>query len=308
MNNLELKHLRMICALAESGNMTMAAEKLCITQSALSQRLKDIETRLGIDLFFRTPKKMILTEAGKQLLGTAIVVIEAVDQAERNISRKIKGEKGELKVGTQCIFCYKWLPEVMRVFHGKFPNIEIEIGNSSDLLEELEGKKYDLIISGAISPSDIHTSVPLFRDQLVCIMTEDHPLAASSFIQLTDFVSNNLISHTDKSKNRFYQQVLKPQGIEPKKIMNVGAPQAILEMVIAGFGISIFPRWAVAEAIKTWQIVARPITPKGFPLTWHAVYLTHSNIPIYQQEFIRSISRLNITEQTIAPNRQVLTR
>jgi LysR family transcriptional regulator for metE and metH len=298
----------MICALAESGNMTMAAEKLCITQSALSQRLKDIETRLGIDLFFRTPKKMILTEAGKQLLGTAIGVIEAVDQAERSISRKTKGEKGELKVGTQCIFCYKWLPEVMRVFHGKFPNIEIEIGNSSDLMEELEGKKYDLIISGAISPSEIHSSVPLFKDHLVCIMTEDHPLAACSFIQLADFGSNNLISHTDKSKNRFYQQVLKPQGIEPKKIMNVGAPQAILEMVIAGFGISIFPRWAVAEAIKTWQIVARPITPKGFPLTWHAVYLTHSNIPIYQQEFIRSISRLNITEQTIAPNRQVLTR
>jgi LysR family transcriptional regulator for metE and metH len=308
MNNLELKHLRMICALAESGNMTMAAEKLCITQSALSQRLKDIETRLGIDLFFRTPKKMILTEAGKQLLGTAIEVIEAVDQAERSIFRKIKGEKGELKVGTQCIFCYKWLPQVMRIFHGKFPNIEIEVGNSSDLLEELEGKKYDLIISGAISPSDIHTSVPLFKDQLVCIMTEDHPLAASSFIQLADFGDKNLISHTEKSKNRFYQQVLKPQGIEPKKIMNVGAPQAILEMVIAGFGVSIFPKWAVAEALKTWGIVARPITPKGFPLTWHAVYLTHSNIPIYQQEFIRSISRLNITEQTVFSSRQVITR
>jgi LysR family transcriptional regulator for metE and metH len=308
MNNLELKHLRMICALAESGNMTMAAEKLCITQSALSQRLKDIETRLGIDLFFRTPKKMILTEAGKQLLGTAIEVIEAVEQAERSIFRKIKGEKGELKVGTQCIFCYKWLPQVMRIFHGKFPNIEIEVGNSSDLLEELEGKKYDLIISGAISPSDIHTSVPLFKDQLVCIMTEDHPLAASSFIQLADFGDKNLISHTEKSKNRFYQQVLKPQGIEPKKIMNVGAPQAILEMVIAGFGVSIFPKWAVAEALKTWGIVARPITPKGFPLTWHAVYLTHSNIPIYQQEFIRSISRLNITEQTVFSSRQVISR
>jgi LysR family transcriptional regulator for metE and metH len=308
MNNLEIKHLRMICALAESGNMTMAAEKLCITQSALSQRLKDIEMRLGIDLFFRTTKKMILTEAGKQLLGTAIEVIEAVDLAERSIFRTTKGEKGELKVGTQCIFCYKWLPQVMRLFHGKFPNIEIEVGNSSDLPEELETKRYDLIISGAVSPSEIHTSVPLFKDQLVCIMTEDHPLAVCSSVQLTDFGGNNLISHTDKSKNRFYQQVLKPQGIEPKRIMNVGAPQAILEMVIAGFGISIFPRWAVAEAMKTWKIVALPITPKGFPLTWHAVYLSHNNIPIYQQEFIRNISRLNITEQTIAANRQVLTR
>jgi LysR family transcriptional regulator for metE and metH len=79
-------------------------------------------------------------------------------------------------------------------------------------------------------------------------------------------------------------------------------------MVIAGFGVSIFPKWAVAEALKTWGIVARPITPKGFPLTWHAVYLTHSNIPIYQQEFIRSISRLNITEQTVFSSRQVITR
>ena len=137
-------------------------------------------------------------------------------------------------------------------------------------------------------------------------MPEDHPLATCSFVQLKDFSKNNLIfAHTDKGKNRFYQQILKPKDIEPKKIMNVGAPQAIIEMVAAGFGISIFPRWALTEAVKTWKIVARPITPKGFPLTWHATHLTHSNIPIYQQEFIKSISGLNVTEQSISADGQV---
>ncbi len=303
MNHLEIKHLRMICAISESGNMTRAAEKLCISQSALSQQLKDIENKLGTDLFFRTRKKMILTEVGKQLQDTAVQVIDSVDQAEHTISLQTKGEKGELKVGTQCIFCYKWLPQVMRLFHAKFPNVEIEVGNSRDLNEELESKRFNLVISGAISPSMTHSSVALFKDQLVCVMPEDHPLAACSFVQLNDFAGNNLISHSDKGRNRFYQQILKPKNIEPKTFMNVGAPQAILEMVAAGLGISIFPRWAVTEALKTWQIVARPITPKGFPLTWHAVYLTHSNIPVYQQEFIRSISTLNVTEQTIAGNR-----
>ncbi len=303
MNNLEIKHLRMICALADSGNMTRAAEKLCITQSALSQQLKDIENKLGTDLFFRTRKKMIITEAGRQLHGTAAEVIETLDSAERAIARKMKGEKGELRVGTQCIFCYRWLPQVMRRFQAKFPNIEIEMGSSTDLVEELEAKKYDIVISGAISPDEVHTSVPLFADQLVCVMPEGHPLAACSFVQFEDFSGVNLISHAEQSRNRFYQQVLKPRGIEPKKIMNVGAPQAIIEMVVAGFGITVFPRWAVAEAVKTWRIAARPITPKGFPLTWHAVYLTHSNIPVYQQEFLRSISRLNVTEQTIAADR-----
>lgn len=303
MNHLEIKHLRMICAISESGNMTRAAEKLCISQSALSQQLKDIENKLGTDLFFRTRKKMILTEVGKQLQDTAVQVIDSVDQAEHTISLQTKGEKGELKVGTQCIFCYKWLPQVMRLFHAKFPNVEIEVGNSRDLNEELESKRFNLVISGAISPSMTHSSVALFKDQLVCVMPEDHPLAACSFVQLNDFAGNNLISHSDKGRNRFYQQILKPKNIEPKTFMNVGAPQAILEMVAAGLGISIFPRWAVTEALKTWQMVARPITPKGFPLTWHAVYLTHSNIPVYQQEFIRSISTLNVTEQTIAGNR-----
>lgn len=242
-----------------------------------------------------------------QSLGSQ--VIDSVDQAEHAISLQTKGEKGELKVGTQCIFCYKWLPQVMHLFHAKFPNIEIEIGNSTDISKELEGKKFDLIISGAISPNTNLSSVPLFKDQLVCIMPEDHPLAACNFVQLKDFSKNNLISaHTDKGKNRFYQHILKPRNIEPNKIMNVGAPQAILEMVAAGFGISIFPRWALTEAIKTWKIVPRPITPQGFPLTWHATHLTNSNIPIYQLEFIKSISRLNVTEQSLTENSLIIAR
>jgi LysR family transcriptional regulator for metE and metH len=131
-------------------------------------------------------------------------------------------------------------------------------------------------------------------------MPEDHPLADCSFVKLDDFGGQNLISHTDKGRNRFYQEVLKAKGIEPKNVMNIGVPQAIIEMVAAGFGLTTFPRWALTEALKTWKIAARPITPSGFPLTWHAVYLTHSNIPMYQQEFVRSISHLNVTEQTIA--------
>ena len=101
MHNLEIKHLRMLRAITESGNMTRAAEKLCLTQSALSQQLKDIEGKLGTDLFYRTRKKMIVTEVGRQLLETATQVIDAVDLAEQDISRKISGERGELKVGTQ---------------------------------------------------------------------------------------------------------------------------------------------------------------------------------------------------------------
>jgi LysR family transcriptional regulator, regulator for metE and metH len=300
MNHIEIKHLRLLRAISESGNMTRAAEKLCITQSALSQQLKDIESKLGTDLFSRTRKKMVLTRTGKQLLQIAEQVIEVVDTAELEIARRVSGERGELKVGTQCIFCYKWLPQVLSLFHRKFPNVNIEIGNSADLAEELETKKYDLIISGAISPDETHTSIPLFQDQLVCIMATDNPLAAGGFIRLEDFSRYNLISHAEKSRNRFYQQTLKPRGIEPKRIMNVGAPQAIIELVVTGFGIGIFPRWAIQEALQTYQLSACPIGRSGLPLTWHAVFPTHANMPVYQKEFINNIRNLNVTGQIVA--------
>ena len=306
MHNLEIKHLRMLRAIAESGNMTRAAEKLFLSQSALSQQLKDIESKLGTDLFIRTRKKMMVTEVGKKLLATATQVIETLELAEQDISGKIAGERGELKVGTECIFCYKWLPQVMHLFQNRFPRVEIVVGSTTDLPRELEERKYDLIISVVGAVNDTYASVPLFQDQLVCVLHSEHPLASCEFIQLEDFRSNNFISHAEKGRNRFYQQVLKPKGIEPKRIMNVGAPQAIIEMVAAGFGISTFPRWAIAEALNNWPIVARPITPKGLPLTWHAVYLNHTNIPIYQQEFIRNINNMDIAAKSIVPLRPAI--
>ena len=199
-------------------------------------------------------------------------------------------------MGTQCIFCYKWLPRVMEIFQGKFPNIEFEIGNSEDLAQELEAKKFDLIITAASSPDDNYAYSPLFKDQMVCILPENHPFSAQPCIHLQDFSRMNLISHAEKGKNRFYQSVLKPRGIEPKRLMTVGQPLAIIEMVASGFGVGVFPRWAVQDSLMATGIIARPITRNGVPITWNAAFLRNTNIPVFQDEFINIVSKLNLTD------------
>jgi LysR family transcriptional regulator for metE and metH len=293
MNHLEIKHLRMIGAMAETGNMTRAARKLFISQSALSQQLKDIENKLKVDLFFRTPKKMILTPTGKKLLKTAKQVIELVHGAELDIAKLVSGDRGELKVGTQCIFCYKWLPKVMSRFQNKFPNIEFEIGTSADPVTELVDKRFDVIITGLALDDDPYTHLPLFKDQLVCIMGKDHPMGAQTYIQLEDFRKVNLISHAEKAHSKFYQLALSSRGIEPRRFMTVGQPQAIMEMVASGFGCSIFPMWAVQSALAANALIARPITKCGVPLTWNAVFLKNGNMPVFQKEFITMVKKTN---------------
>jgi LysR family transcriptional regulator for metE and metH len=288
----------MICAIADTGNMTRAAEKLFISQSALSQQLKDIEGKLKIDLFFRTRKKMVLTPIGRKLLEKAEHVIETVEDAELEIAQLVSGERGELKVGTQCIFCYKWLPRVMRVFQHKFPKVDFEIGNSGNLAEELETGRYDFVITASAAKDDHFDYLPLFADQMVCILPKDHPLSSRSYVRFEDFNGFNLISHAEKAQNRFYQLVLKPNGVEPKRLMTVGQPLAIIEMVAAGFGISVFPRWAIKSALETAGITARPITRNGFPLTWQAAFLKNRQLPVYQKAFINIVGKMNIEDRS----------
>lgn len=306
MNQLEIKHLRMICTIAETGNMTRAAEKLFISQSALSQQLKDIEGKLKIDLFFRTRKKMILTPIGKKLLQTAEHVIDAIEDTELEIAKIVSGDRGVLKVGTQCLFCFKWLPCVMHRFQNKFPNIEIVIGTSSDLAKELETRKYDCIITAAAPKDHNFDTLPLFADQMVCIMPADHPLSSRSWVALEDFNRFNLICHAEKEQNRFYQLVLKPKGVEPKRMMTVGQPMAIVEMVASGFGISVFPRWAVKKSLETEGIIARPITKCGFPVTWRAAFLKNRQLPVFQKEFINILCRMNTETLLTSPARKAV--
>lgn len=295
--NLEIKHLRMIQAIAETGNMTNAATKLYISQSALSQQLKNIEEKLQVTFFFRTQKKMVLTQSGKTLLQTANDVLQSIDATELELAKLSAGEQGELKVGTHCIFCFKWLPDVLQRFQKKFPNIDIEIGTSHEPTMELDEKVFDIIITGkTLSEKDYHCQ-PLFQDQLVCIMHKNHPLHEQQYIAPSDFMEMNLISHAEKG-SRILDLVLGPSQAEPKRLMTIGQPQAILELVAANLGVAVFPLWALQSDRPHTSIITRPISQSGLPLTWSAVSLKNDAIPIFQQEFIRIIKRMNISQRT----------
>ncbi len=291
MNNFEVKHLRMVSTIAETQNMTKAAEKLFITQSALSQQLKHIESKLMANLFFRTKRKMILTSTGKRVLKTANHVIEILEDTELEIAKIVNGENGELKVGTQCLFCYKWLPEVMAVFQGKFPNIEFEIGNSEDIFQELESEKFDFIITGLAQGDNMLSYIPLFEDQMVCIMHEDHPLTAKTYIDFPDFADENLIFNSERGKDMFHKDSMKHGGMMPKRSMIVGQAQAIIELVASGFGLGFFPKWAIRSFQETKQISARPFTKRGTLLTWAVAHLKDREITLPQKEFINIITK-----------------
>jgi LysR family transcriptional regulator for metE and metH len=290
---LEVRHLRLIQAIAREGGVTKASQHLHLTQSALSHQLREIESFLEAPLFLRLKKKMLLTQAGERLLQTADAVLPQLRQTEEAIYRLAKGEAGLLRISTQCNTCYHWLPRIFKTFERMFPGVEIRIvievtNRSVDAL--LEGK-IDLAIAYTKTQNRNLTHYPIFEDELLAVMRPDHPLAAKPFLKLADLKDQALIVYsTPFETSQIFKKILQPAGILPKKVYSVMLTEAILEMVEAGIGITILARWAAFPYLKSGKLRGIPISKRGIHRQWYAVTIKSSSAPPYIEEFARLLA------------------
>lgn len=291
-SKIEMRHLKMIKTIAETENLTKAAQKLCVTQPALSQQLKDIEEKLETDIFFRTRKKMILTEIGKKLLQTANSVLEEIRLTELEVSKAVHGETGELKIGVHCLLSYKWLPAVVQKYQELFPKVEIEISNCHTIIKELKSDRFDLVVTAVPVDHKYIDYYSLFEDDIVLISAPGHPISSKKFVTEKDFEEETLISLIDKSKDALYQYYLLPAGIKLKKFLTIDQPAAIVELVKSNIGIALFPKWSVEAQLKAGEINACTISRDGVKLEWKAVYFKEKKFPAHQQAFIKLLKSL----------------
>jgi len=193
--NLEIRHLRMVAAVATSGSVTQAASDVHLTQSAVSHQLRDIEARLGTVLFLRVGKRMVPTAAGERVLATARRVLDEIARAEDDIRRMGASEAGVLRVCAQCNTGYHWLPAVVDAFRRKHPLVDVVVAVECTMrpIEALLDGRLDL----AIVTQDVHNHRlrlrPLFEDEHAAIVAPDHRFASRAFVRPEDFADERLL-------------------------------------------------------------------------------------------------------------------
>lgn len=286
--DLEIRHLKLIDAISSQGGMTKASKYLHLTQSALSHQLKEIEERLGTPLFLRLKRKMILTEAGEKLLLSAQKVLEELQLTEENLRRFAKGQQGILRISTQCNTCYHWLPSMLTLFQKRFPDVEVEIvvDATSHPIEALLEGRLDIAIAYTKPAEKSLSYFPLFEDELLAVVSPNHPLATKPYIKPEDFSEYPIIVYSiPLEENMIFQKILNPAEITPKRIYKVMLTEAIIEMVKAGIGIGVLARWAVAPQLKSRELRGLRLTRKGVHRNWNAVTLKNTQAPKYLLEF-----------------------
>jgi LysR family transcriptional regulator for metE and metH len=291
--DLEIKHLRLVSAIARAGSVTRAGDVLNLSQSALSHQLRDIEDRLGTPLFHRVGKRMVLTPAGDSLLRAATQVLDIVDRTEHEIRSAGRTNAGRLRITTQCYTAYHWLPALLKEYRLRHPHVEVQVDADATprpIKSLLDGRIDLAIMSDRVRDRRLATR-PLFEDELLVIMAPNHRLAGRAVVEPHDLADETVIIYPPKEESTLLQRVLIPAGVTPRALQQVQLSEAIVELVKAGLGVATMARWAVEPYVRGGALRTARLTRKGFRRRWDAVMLRDMAGTAFAKDFIDLIVR-----------------
>jgi LysR family transcriptional regulator for metE and metH len=286
--DLEVRHLRLVAAVADVGSLTRAGDQLHLTQSALSHQLREIESRLGAALFLRAGRRLVLTPAGRRLLASATDVLQRLEQTERDIREIARDRAGRLRITTECYTCYHWLPPLLLRYRRTFPKVEVRID------VEATHRPLEMLLAGRIDLGLMSTPVRdrrlvsrrVFDDELVLIASRHHRFAQQTRVRLAQMRDETLFIYPPKEESGPLQKVLIPAGAVPARIEQVQLTEAITELVKAGLGVAILARWAVQPLIDAGSVVGHALPARGMRRVWSAVMPKEIAQLDYVNEFI----------------------
>lgn len=249
---IELRHLKTLLALEETGSVSLAAKRVFLTQSALSHQIRMLENHYGTPLFERKSTPLRFTPVGERLLRLAHELIPQVAVAERDLARITEGEAGELRIAVECHTCFDWLMPAMGEFRPMWPQVELDIvsGFQADPVGLLLQHRADLaIVSEAEKQSGISFQ-PLFAYEMVGICAKDHPLAAKTVWEAEDFIGETLITYPVPDEMLdLPKKILIPKNINPPR-RHSELTIAIIQLVASRRGIAALPYWTVMPYLE----------------------------------------------------------
>lgn len=288
---LELRHLRTLVALAEEGNLTRAASRVYLSQSALSHQIQLLEQHYNTGLFERKSQPLRWFPAGQRLVLLAQEVEQMVRAAERDVARIREGRSGQLRIAVECHSCFEWLMPSMDTFREHWPDVELDLvsGFHADPLGLLDTDGADLVIVSRAQARRGLAFHSLFRYEIPALLANGHPLSAKPYLTAEDFADETLITYpVPDDRLDFVREVLKPAGINPVR-RTTALTVAILQLVASKRGLAALPRWAVQQYLDNDYVAARPITAAGLYGSLYAATTTIAASLAYMQAFLQTM-------------------
>jgi DNA-binding transcriptional LysR family regulator len=264
---MELRHLRYFVAVAEELNFRRAAERLRVAQPALSAQIKNLEQELGVRLFDRTTRSVLLTQTGQVFLGEARGILGATTHAEQLVRKAEQGLVGTLRVGVITPATGPLLAKVLRHFHQKYPGVQLSLSalTSAEQLKRLRAGELDAgLLRPPVTSPEFDTRFVEQAPQVLAVPA-GHRLAKKRRLEWTDFNGEGLVMIHPDQQHSFYDPFIAAcvkAGAKTHVAQYAQDVQIKMWLISAGFGIA--PVTATLEEIRRPGVVFRPLPP-GLP-------------------------------------------
>jgi DNA-binding transcriptional LysR family regulator len=258
----ELPHLETFCKAAELLNFTAAADALCLTQAAVSQRIRALEQDAGSALFDRHAGRVTLTPAGQQLYDYARRILDLHRDARRALGQAAPELTGDLHLAASTVPAEHLLPAILQAFRAQYPQVHViaTVADSKAVLSALEEEKVSLALVGRPGPTTWAESRSFARDHLVLVVPPGHPWVGRDAITLDDLRSQSLVLREPGSGSRgCLEEGLRRKGRTVQDFavaLELGSNEAIKEAVLRGAGVTLLSAFAVRHDVETGRLHA----------------------------------------------------
>jgi DNA-binding transcriptional LysR family regulator len=250
---------------AKHKSFSKAAEELFISQPAVTKHIKELERKIGMGLIQRRRGGFSLTEGGKILFKHTHKISSHLMEIENLLENLKKDYQGILKIGTTESYSKGLMPKLLSGFQTSFPFIKIalDVGNSEEIEKSLLVYKNDLVLIAVTKKSHRFESIPFLKEELVLIVSPNHPLVKRKTVSLEELERYPLIIRAKGSTTRrIILQAFKEAGIHPSLLIEAGSSEFIKQWVSEGKGVSIIVKRTVEDEEKRGIIKTIPLLEK----------------------------------------------
>lgn len=274
-NSIELKHLRALSAIAETGTFWAAAERLNSSLSTVSDHVTSLEALVGQRLIERSRgrRTVEVTAAGRVLLGHADAIESRLRAAEADFRAYAAGLSGRLAVGIYQSVANKILPEVIRRFTARWPNVDVQLTENdydNELVESVERGELDLTFAMQPVPDGPFEVRELMQDPYVVVTAAGSAMARHR-PSLADMGDVPMVGYQHGKHQDLAEDFLLRQGVRPRVVFRSNDNGTVQAMVASGLGFALSPLLAVDENDQRVRVLqpAEPVPPRVLVVVWH---------------------------------------
>lgn len=245
-NELELRHLRYFITVAEELHFSKAAEKLYITQPALSRQIRQLEEQLGAELLVRNKRNVRLTKTGEYLLEEARYVFNHLDFVKQNIRRQTSGQQGELRIGFVGSAMQSIIPGLMKKMNEQSPGVHMVLTElpNQEQIDQIRADQLDIGFIRTMRLPEGLNKLDIFEESFCLVLPKSHPLTPETFSSVKQLENESFILFSSQYSHGYYDKIMsifEDQGFSPKVAHESVHSNTIFRLVENELGIGIVP-------------------------------------------------------------------